>query len=222
MAMKKYLFAYVLLFSLILGSSQAVPEIQQDKVDFLKPKLNSDRIEYFFGSYGVETLDIDSPVFPMSRITNLYSIHQGEKIMRTLAVVDFSHPVHPDLMDVHREIREGKSIGIALREQGWTIYKNPVYFGVTLLSPAIMAWMEESYTNQAALHIYRLDVSKKEKPELISYCTIIEVHSPQYLNEKWLRALNEDQYDEFSIKTEEVAELLSRLSVLIQGFPFKK
>jgi hypothetical protein len=218
--MKKYLFAFSLIFfSVFLGSSEAAPEIRQEIVEFLKPKLNSDRIEYFFGSYGVDKLEIDSEVFPESRIANLHSIHQGKKIMRTLAIVDFFLPVQDELNSVHLEIKKGKSIGIALRENGWIIHKNPVYFGVISLSPGLMDWMDEYCIDCAAVHIYRLEVSKKERLDSIPYCTIIEVHSPQYLSEEWLQALYDDQYAEFSLISVEAEAVLSRLSVLILEFP---
>ena len=140
--------------------------------------------------------------------------------MRTLAVVDFFHPIHPDLCDVHRKIIEGKSIGIALREQGLMIHKHPVYFGTTFLSPGVMDWMDEHCIDQAALHVYRLEVSKNDKSDFIPYCTILELHSPQYLTEEWLQALYQDQYVEFSVKSKEAVDLVARLSVLIQEFPF--
>jgi len=214
--MKKGFFVFCcLFFSLFIAATKAAPDIQPEIVDFLKPKLNSDRIEYFFGSYGIDTLDIDSPVFPNSRITNLYSIHNEKKIMRTLAIVDFTQPIHPDLSDAHREIAEGKSIGIALRKHGWVIHKTPVYFGTIPLSAGLMDWMKESRVDQAALHIYLLEVSKDGKPYYIPYCTIMEVHSPQYLTIEWLQALYDDQYEKFSIATEEVTSLLYRLSILI-------
>jgi len=62
--MKKYFFALCLL----LGISHAAPPIQEDIVFLLKPRLNSDRIEYFFGSYGVEALCVQSQAFPTSRV----------------------------------------------------------------------------------------------------------------------------------------------------------
>lgn len=222
--MKKSFFAFCLILITLFGvavetTTWAVPEIRQETIDLLKPKLNSDRIEYFFGSYGVDPLDIDSPVFPLSRISNLHSLEHGKKVMRTLAVVDYFQPVSPELANVHQEIKEGKSIGIALREHGWIIHKNPVFFGVTNLSPELMNWMDEPTVREAAVHIYRLNVSKKDKPELIPYCTIIEVHSPQYLSKEWLQVLYEDQYMNFSIRTSEVDNLLNRLSKLIKNFP---
>ena len=173
-------------------------------------------------SYGVDPLDIKSPVFPASRIANLHSMHQDKKIMRTLAVVDFFQPMHPDLNGVHREIIEGKSIGIALRDQGWKIHKKPVHFGLIALSPGLMDWMDEHSVDQAALHVYRLEVSNSDKSDLIPYCTILELHSPQYLSEEWMQALYEDQYKEFSTLSTETSDLISRLSKLIQEFPFNR
>ncbi len=222
--MKKNFFALSLMvvslfFGTPLAAFSTALEIQQETVNLLKPKLNSDRIVFFFGNYGVDPLDIDSPVFPLSRISNLYSAHEGKKIMRTLAVVDYFQPISSELCDVHREIGEGKSIGIALREHGWNILKKPVYFGVTVLSPALMKWMDEQMVNQGALHVYRLEVSKNDLPGSIPYCTIIEVHSPQYLSKGWLQALYDDQFMEYSVLSNDVEGLLNRLSILVQDFP---
>lgn len=219
--MKKYLLTLCLMFfSLSAGTSEAAPQIQQEIVDALKPKLNSDRIEYFFGSYGVDVLNIQSSAFPGSRFSNLYSVSQGQKIMRTLAIVDFFQPSYPELSQAHREVMEGKSIGIALRDNGWILHKKPVYFGSTSLSPGLMRWMEEPTIGQGALHIYRLEVSKNGQHESIPYCTIIEVHSPQYLTIEWLQALYPEQYQVFSVQSKEVTAFLCRLTTLIQNFPF--
>lgn len=218
--MKKFLLTFSILFSLFAGTSHAAPQIQQEVVDALKPKLNSDRIEYFFGSYGVDVLDIQSTAFPDSRFSNLYSIHNGKKIMRTLAVVDFYQPASPELSKAHQDIMEGKSIGIALRDNGWTIHKKPVYFSSIPLTPAVMAWMDEPNVAQAALHIYRLDVSGNGISDPIPYCTIIEVHSPQYLSVEWLKALYPDQFQAFSVQSKEAAALACRLTALLQSFPF--
>lgn len=218
--MKKFLLTFSILFSLFTGTSQASPPIKQETVDTLKPKLNSDRIDYFFGSYGVDVLDIQSNAFPGSRFSNLYSILNNKKIMRTLAVVDFYQPASPELSKAHQDITGGKSIGIALRDNGWTIHKKPVYFGSIPLTPALMAWMDEPNAGQAALHIYRLDVSGNGQSESIPYCTIIEVHSPQYLSIEWLQALYPDQFQTFSVQSKEAAALACRLGVLLQSFPF--
>jgi len=207
----------VLILLMLATSLTGAQPVQEDVVQELMPRLNSDRITYFFGSYGVEALDIETSTFPKSRIANLFSLHDGQKIMRTLAVVDFKEPVHPKLVKVHEAIVAGKSIGITLRDEGWTIQKVPVYFGVIELSQSVMQWMEEATVGIAAIHIYRLDVAKDERA--IPYCTIVEIHSPEYLSPEWLQGLYPEQYENFSACTLETSSLLFRLSKLMAEFP---
>jgi hypothetical protein len=212
-------------FTLLLGLLlpfrwiQGVPEIKQDVVEFLRPKLNSQRIEYFFGSYGVETLPIVSSPFGESRIANLYSIHDGQKIMRTLAVVEFQQPVHESLKQAHDAISQGQSIGIALQKSGWTIDIVPVYFGSVSLSSQLKAWMQADGYDQAAVHIYKLHVFRNPSEDRLHYCTIIEVHSPLYLDENWLQSLYPDQYQDHRKKSSEIDALLKSLTTLIHEFP---
>jgi hypothetical protein len=199
----------------------AAPEVKQEVVQLLTPKLNSDRISHFFGSYGVETISMAESPFGEGRIANLYSLQGDEKILRTLAVVDFQQPVHESLKPVHKEICEGQSIGIALRKNGWMIDKLPVYFGSVSLSPQLRAWMQESGSDKAAVHIYKLHVFKENSEERLHYCTIIEVHSPQYLDENWLQSLYPDQYPQFRKTSDEVSPLMTSLNALISAFPGK-
>ena len=215
--MKKY--KLILLYLLTLATSQAIAfQVEPEIVEFLKAKLNSERIAYLFGSDGVETLDINSPVFPENRISSLHSLHDGVKIMRTLAVVDFIKPLHSDLQDAHYEIVSGKSIGTVLQSYGWKIKKVPIYFSVISLSPNLRLWMHESKQDQAALHIYKLEISKENFSGKIHYCTILEVHSSQYLTSECLQALNADQYDDFKEKTNEIDLLLIRCRQLLTTF----
>jgi hypothetical protein len=153
--------------------------LNEKEVELLKPKLNSERIAYFFGSYGVEVL-------PSSRedvrISNLYSVHEGKKITRTLAVTVFKDPIPAELLEVHGEIMRGKSIGSALKEKGFRVEKKSVYFGSVDLNDEVRSMMRV-VEKKAALHVYELFACS------ISYCTIMEVHSPEYLDENWLKAL---------------------------------
>lgn len=161
------------------------------KVDLalLQSKLNSERIEYFFGSYGIEQIAVCRSNFPDSRISNLYSVKQGKKIMRTFAIVDFIQPISSDLLSSHKKIMAGGSIGATLKSDHWDIIKDPLYFGSVQLPLAAMSWMDESKAHHAAVHIYQLSINNKEHPIPIPYCTIIEVHSPQYLTLEWLEQL---------------------------------
>lgn len=213
--MKTRIFAFFSLLVLPFQLVNAAPEVKQEVVEFLKPKLNSDRIAYFFGSYGVESLQTTSSPFRESRISNLYSIHDGEKIMRTLAVVDFNQPVHENLKQVHNDICQGQSIGIALRQNGWQLDKLPLYFGSISLSPQLQALMHEKSSDQAVIHIYKLNVFQENSKEHLHYCTILEVHSPQYLDEHWLKALYPDQYDTYRERSDELCLLVDSLNSLI-------
>lgn len=195
--------------------SAAVP-VQEELVKYLQPKLNSDRIEYFFGSYGVDTLTIDSPKFPNGRFTNLYSIHNGQKITRTLAIVEFQLPVLPHLQKTHAEIQAGKSIGIALREAEFSISKQPVFFGEIAFTPQLAKWMQQDKIDSPAcsIHCYQLRVSNESKQD-VPYCTITEIHSSHYLDTQWLKALYPNEYSQYSTITPAIEERLDRIRTFL-------
>ncbi|MBS0650725.1 MAG: hypothetical protein JSR93_06145 [Verrucomicrobia bacterium] len=217
--MKKNLSVLFLIFAFPFHFVYSAPELKQEVVEQLTPKLNSDRIAYFFGSFGVDQIPIGPSPFQDCRIANLYSLHDGQKVMRTLAVVDYQQPVHESLKQVHQEICQGASIGIALRQHGWKLDKVPMYFGSVDLSSQVKAWMDEKKGDRAAVHIYMLMVFKNEGDQKLHYCTIIEVQSPQYLDENWLELLYPDQFKHHRNHTEEVGMLLDALNTLIQQFP---
>lgn len=210
--MKKNPFLYlVVLFCFLFAPVRSAFPLRTETVKLLKHQLNSDRIKYFFGSFGVELLNLQSSEFPESRISNLYSMHDDKKVMRTLALVDFKQTTHPLLQEAHREIINGGSIGATLSRHGWKIKKNPMYFGSFYLTSKILQWMQEEQLKEAAIHIYRLEVYQDNQTP-IPYCTILEIHSPQYLTVEWLQALYVEQWDIFTEETEEVSILLDRLS----------
>lgn len=206
-----------LLFIKVITVNALMPD--EKTVEALKPKLNSDRIALFFGNYGIEQLKACSTSFAGSRISNLYSTHDGVKIMRTLAIVDYANPVDPLLKESHEKILSGTSIGIALRDAGWELVKKPIYFGQKSLSPNVMKWMHENKQSSGAIHIYQLEVKNADHPALIPYCTIIEVHSPQYLTNDWLKALNSKDYFEYQTENPNVKNLLMRLENCLTEFP---
>lgn len=184
-----------LISSTILNAT-SLPAPNDKTVAELKTKLNSERIEYFFGSYGVEAINACADIFPDSRISNLYSTHDKKKIMRTFAVVDYVKPIPEPLLAVHEKIKSGESIGTALKKAGWEIVKTPIYFGEINLSASAMKWMHELKTTKGAAYVYQLSVYNKEHPNYISYSTIAEVYSPQYLSVDWMKALYGEAYFE--------------------------
>lgn len=202
---------------LLFGAPRA---FDSDIIETLKPKLNTQRIEYFFGSVGVEVLDIESSAFVEKRVSNLHSVHEnGQKIMRTLAIVDFNQPVHPKLSPAHQEIVDGGPIGTTLKKHDWKIVKKPIYFSTILLSPSVMQWMNEAESNEAAVHMYQLEVSRDVSSESISYCTIIEIQSPQYLTSEYLEAIYDDQFKQYHQSNASIDSLISRCVELMEIFP---
>ena len=83
------------------------------------PTLNSDAIKASFGSYGVEVIDQAAG----TRVANLYSGHGADKVCRTLAVTEFTQPIDESLLESHKAIVAGASIGATLRAAGFTINK---------------------------------------------------------------------------------------------------
>ncbi len=189
--------------------------MQREIVETLRPMLNSERIHYLFGSYGVEVLTVDSSHFPGGRITNLYSLQDGLKVMRTLVIVDFRQPIHKALLDDHQEILEGRSIAQLLSGKGWKIKKESLHFGKIAINQNLLAKMQVDSKEPAAFHIYRLCVSKNEGDFDIPYGDIIEIHSPRFLTEGALRLLYPDDFDRLVPLAAEADLLLRRVSNLL-------
>lgn len=165
-----------------------------------RSKLNSEIIAATFGSYGVEVLFEDN----QSRLSNLYS---DEKVMRTCAIVDYSLPIHESLIQAHKEIVAGSSIGATLKKHGFSFTKKPLYFGEVQLTESLRKAMKVG-TDIGAVHIYDLYVGETR------YCTITEIHSPVYLNANGLKLLYPNEYGQYLTATPEVDRLLHRASNL--------
>jgi hypothetical protein len=151
-----------------------------------QPQLNSERIEQRFGSYGVEVLDSSMS----QRVTNLYSLDEGHKVCRTLALVLFKEPMHPAIKTEHNKIMAGGSIGAVFKANGWTIRKVNLNLGTvnaTTKSSMIEKYMGISLPVELAMHVYRFKLEKSET--MIEYATIVEIHHPDYLSPQELKKL---------------------------------
>lgn len=196
---------------------QSAPENALDEsalIEKLKPMLNSQRIQYIYDSYGVEILHQTHEI----RISNLYSTEGDINTMRTCAIVNFERLFDHLLAEAHQLIVAGGSIGETLKAKGFAISKTPLYFGECEL-PLIAKEQMHTQAKSAAVHIYCLQVNYLESKPKLDYCTITEIHHPEYLSPSRLSALYPDEYDahctsSFAIQPHlaQLSELDSRLS----------
>jgi hypothetical protein len=137
--------------------------------------LNSERIEQTFGSYGIDVLFSDAT----HRLSNLYSEHDGVRITRTFAVVEYPAVVDESFAAEHREILAGGSIGATLQAAGWEVVKSNVSFSQIDARAHLSNLMGIASGTKLAAHLYRLDIAREG--ERYYYATIVEIHHPDYL-----------------------------------------
>ena len=144
-----------------------------------KTPLNSERIEAKFGSYGIEVLE-HRPI----RVSKLYSTHDGERICRTFAVVDFEKDIPDELQPELEKILGGASLGATLKKASWQITKDGLFLGS--LKPGQrflnLAGLKANWSGEVAIRIYQLNVQKSGTTT--PFATIAEVHHPDYLTQK--------------------------------------
>ncbi len=180
--------------------NQKIPLRELDILQKMQGLLNSQRIQLLFGQYDVEVLFQDDGL----RITNLNS----NGVMRTCAIVHFASSVPDWLQQTHNKIYNGGSIGQTIKEDKFQLTKKDSFLGVTDL-PEFAKLKMETEENSAAVHIYQLMVSHPKTAETVMYCTITEVHSPQYLTVGDLLHLTSAATSE--VITEEVQHCLEQL-----------
>lgn len=162
-------------------SSTACPETRA-------PLLNSERIRQRFGSYGIDVVRDNEQL----RVSNLHSLEDGRKIMRTLAVVIYPPSIPATLMTEHGEIKSGQSIGAVFSRHGWSVRKQNKYLGTIKASPGyarVYASMGGVSEANLAVHVYQLSVGKNGAWS--DYAQIAEVHHPDYLGLTQLREIYE-------------------------------
>lgn len=147
------------------------------------PLLNSERIERHFGSYGVEVLEADD----RTRVTNLYSVHDGRRVCRTLAVVVFPPTIDPRVATEHQRIVAGGSIGAVLKSAGWTVRRRHQLIGslpLPLPPPPnrLIELMGVAGPSELAFEVYTLVASRPGEPP-IDYAVIAEIHHPEHLDQ---------------------------------------
>ncbi len=161
-----FLFAVSLLFVLTSCGSQS-------------QRLNSERIERTFGSYGVDVIQSSASL----RVSSLYSGNGDKKITRTFAVVEFSDRIRPPFAAEHERVISGESLGAVFKSAGWQIEKHNIYVGefeIPAKYGLIAELMRTDLPEYLATHVYVLVINKYERS--YNYATIVELHHPEYLS----------------------------------------
>lgn len=140
--------------------------------------LNSERIEQTFGSYGIDVLYSDEKV----RLSNLYSVHDGRHITRTLAIVRYPDEIDPAFAAVHAAILQGGSIGATFKAAGWEVMKDYHQYFRSYLSPLLAEAMDVPVDTPMASHAYDLEIMRGD--QRFDYALIVEIHHPDYLKEQ--------------------------------------
>lgn len=176
---------------------------------------NSDRIRLKFGSYGIEVLESGDGI----RVSNLYSIDDGIKTIRTFAVVALPSVIAPQFRKEHEAIINGQSIGIVFKSNGWKIDKRHQYFGSIDL-PFAMGGIKSVFgykgTAQPVVHVYSLFISKQDLE--FRYASIAEVHHPEYLTLDDLKVIYGEDYPGEQTSDPQLEEFLRVVKTKIASF----
>lgn len=142
-------------------------------------RLNSERIERAFGSYGVDVIQSSASL----RVSSLYSGNGDSKITRTFAVVNFSGRVRSPFAAEHAKVLSGESLGAVFKSAGWQIEKHNIYVGEFEIPAGyglISELMQTDLPESLATHVYVFVINKNERS--YNYATIVELHHPDYLS----------------------------------------
>jgi hypothetical protein len=140
------------------------------------PTLNSDAIKATFGSYGVEVISQGES----TRVANLYSLSGNAKICRTLAVTEFVLPMDPALIEAHRLIRAGGSIGATLRSAGFTINKKLLIKTETAAGDEFVSLTHGSVLVGAQLYTKVYALFAQQGGLQVPYAVIAEAYHPDH------------------------------------------
>ena len=175
-----------LAFSLIGISHQTIAQQTTPCDSALSANLlNSERIAKKFGGYGIEILQST----PRLRVSNLYD---GNKITRTLAIVDYPETIDTAFSKEHTEIVNGGSIGAVFKKHGWKIEKKNIYFGEIPTGDykELYKHMGNMAPSKLSIWIYVFQIQKGSKQ--YAYATISEIYHPDFLSLTDLKCINKD------------------------------
>lgn len=176
-------------------------------IDFTIHKTisTSESIKQIFGSYGIDVLQNDK----ISRVSNLYSLHDRQKVCRTIAIVRYPKMVDPRFSKEHLLITEGQSIGDVFKDSGWTIEKRHRFFGEiepNLNFLRVFSLMDGISPSHLAIHIYLLIV-KKGGSGLV-YANISEIYHPEYMGLDGLKRIYGKDINSFLKSDKHVQQII--------------
>ena len=151
--------------------------------------MNSEEIKARFGSYHVDVLEQDQT----SRLANLYSIHDGVAVCRTLAITRFSQPISPALQDADKQIRAGHSIGNTLQQAGLLMSREVIIEASTPCGQRFSTLCAQTVPEESYIYLraYRLHAGT-DPQSLTPYAIIAEAHHPEHTAvQSGLRSLND-------------------------------
>jgi hypothetical protein len=153
----------------------------------LAQPLNSERIEQTFGSYGIDVVYSEASL----RISNLFSLHDGVRVTRTLALVGLPATVPAVFAEPHQLVLAGESIGATFQAAGWDVIKTQHAYFSADAPAAVAAGMQLPAGTPLAAHAYRLELAQDGRR--YQYALIIELHHPDYLQQPDLREIYGDE-----------------------------
>ena len=131
-----------------------------------------------YGNYGIEILFAGD----QQRISNLYSEGDGQKTMRTLALVHFTAVNAPEIADEHKQILGGGSVGAVFKNAGWSIDKTASRYCLSKTDLESLPELERMGIPQGTTLATRIYVFHVRKGTVsIDYATITEIYHPDYL-----------------------------------------
>ncbi|MCW8400369.1 hypothetical protein OQJ26_16435, partial [Legionella sp. PATHC038] len=124
-------------------------------------------------------------------------------------------PVPNWFQKTHDKIYKGGSIGQTIKNDGFSLTKEDIYFGLTKL-PEFAKEKMQTDQKSVAVYIYRSIVKNQENSESVDYCTITEIYSPLYLTLGDLQLLSPEGTQKHQVITESAQKYLDDLSSLDQ------
>ena len=150
-------------------------------------QLNSERIAERYGNYGIEILQSGND----RRLSSLYSVSEGIKTMRTLALVNFSAANDSNIVHEHERVLAGESIGAVFKDSGWTIDKVSSHYCQTQLDiDAMPELLRMEIVLPATLATRRYIFRIRKGAVIIDYANITEIYHPDYLQAADLTSAN--------------------------------